>query len=67
MEDKNGNRTDQYTSDDTYVDAPMTVLINGSSASAAEIFAGAMKRFWRSKDNWNNKLWQGHCPAGFSS
>jgi carboxyl-terminal processing protease len=49
MEDKNGNRTDQYTSDDTYVDAPMTVLINGSSASAAEIFAGAMKDFGAAK------------------
>lgn len=42
--DKNGNIIQQYNStDDESLDMPMVVLINGNSASASEIFAGAMK------------------------
>lgn len=43
-EDKYGNRTD-YDSDDSCLEIPMSVLINENSASASEIFAGAIKDY----------------------
>ena len=43
-EDKYGNRTD-FKSDKTCMEIPMAVLINGNSASASEIFAGAIKDY----------------------
>lgn len=43
-EDKFGNRSD-YKSDAACMDIPMAVLINGNSASASEIFAGAVKDY----------------------
>lgn len=44
MEDKYGSRQD-YTSDDSCVDYPIVVLMDENSASASEIFAGAIKDF----------------------
>lgn len=44
-EDKYGRR-DEYTSDEEQkIEIPMAVLINGNSASASEIFAGAVKDY----------------------
>ena len=44
-EDKNGEG-DTYTSDaEHYFDLPLAVLVNGNSASASEIFSGAIQDY----------------------
>lgn len=43
-EDKNGHR-ETMTSDASCIDIPVTLIVNGNTASAAEIFAGAIQDF----------------------
>lgn len=49
MADKNGDGEQYYASDGHKVDVPMAVLVNGQSASASEVFSGALKAYDRAK------------------
>lgn len=47
MADKNGKGGQEYASDGHSLDIPLAVLVNGESASASEVFTGAMKDYGR--------------------
>lgn len=44
-EDKDGNREEEWAMDDERINVPMAVLVNGNTASASEIFTGALKDY----------------------
>ena len=43
--DKDGKKQEEYTEDDETIDVPITVLINGNSASASEIVSGCLQDY----------------------
>lgn len=49
MADKNGKGEQYYAKDGHQIDVPIAVLVNGQSASASEVFSGALKDYGRAK------------------
>lgn len=48
-EDKNGHREEEYAKDKIELKVPLVLLLNENSASASEIFAGAVQDFEKGK------------------
>ena len=44
-EDKNGNRLSEILSDETCINVPLAVLVNGRTASASELVTGAIRDY----------------------
>jgi carboxyl-terminal processing protease len=49
MADKYGRGEQHYASDKHEVDVPIVILVNGESASASEVFSGALKDYGKAK------------------
>ena len=47
--DKNDKKQEEYTKDDDTIDVPISVLINGNSASASEIVSGCLQDYGKAK------------------
>lgn len=47
--DKNGVAEEYYTKDDKEINIPIVILVNGNSASASEVFCGALRDYGKAK------------------
>ena len=47
--DKNDKKQEEYSEDDDTIDVPISVLINGNSASASEIVSGCLQDYGKAK------------------
>ena len=47
--DKNGVAEEYYTKDDKEIKIPIVILVNGTSASASEVFCGALRDYGKAK------------------
>lgn len=47
--DKNGVAEEYYTKDDKEIKVPIVILVNGNSASASEVFCGALRDYGKAK------------------